>query len=194
MSNKEMTTQSTLTAEQIELNNRLGIPMPNVEGEVLVPEVVEVPKTSETPVKEVKTRKFSFKIENSLGGEEPRKERFKLSEEDEQLKQFLITKNEDFKDEDGNAITPSLFLARQRNPRVYINTVEESTGLKYGVFNGAGPRAITMYNPDHPDAPTSGPNYGKVFYHWNEERVVKLLHAIFDEYFVEKEVEETQEE
>lgn len=189
MNNKEMTTQSTLTAEQIELNNRLGIPMPNVEGEVLTSEAEVV----ETPVKEVKTRRFSFKVENTLPTEEPRK-RFKLSKEDEELKEFLITKNEDFKDEDGNAITPSLFLARQRNPRVYINTVEESTGLEYGVFNGAGARAITMYNPDHPDAPTSGPNYGKVFYKWGEERVVKLLHAIFDEYFVEKEMEETQEE
>lgn len=182
--------ESTMTDEQILGAFNIGDFKP-VEGKVITPEaeVVETPKTSG---KEVKTRRFSFKIENSLGGEEPRKERFKLSEEDEELKQFLITQNEDFgfDEETGEALTPSKFLARQR-PRVHIGTIEEATGLAYGVFNGAGARAITMYNPDHPDAPTSGPNYGKVFYRWGEARVEGLLHAIFDECFIE---EETQEE
>ena len=186
MNNKEaITTNCTLTDEQIALNARLGIPTPDVKGEVLSPkaEVVETPV--ETPVKEVKTRRFSFKIENSLPVEEP-KERFKLSKEDEELKQFLITEDEEL------GMTPSLFLARQR-PRVHIGAIEESTGLAYGVFNGAGAKAITMYNPDHPDAPSSGQNYGKVFYRWSDEAVVGLLHAIFEQCF-EEQVEETQEE
>ena len=189
MKTKMTTTQGNLTDEQIALNARLGIPTPEVEGEILTSEAEVV----ETPVKEVKTRRFNFKVENTLPTEEPRK-RFKLSEEDEELKQFLITQNEDFgfDEKTGEALTPSKFLARQR-PRVYISTVEEATGLAYGVFNGAGARAITMYNPDHPDAPTSGPNYGKVFYRWGEERVEGLLHAIFDECFEETSEEQVEE-
>lgn len=174
------TTQGTLTDEQIALNARLGIPTPEIEGEILTSEAEVV----ETPVKEIKTRRFNFKVENTLPTEEPRK-RFKLSEEDEELKQFLITEDAEL------GMTPSLFLARQR-PRVHIGAIEESTGLAYGVFNGAGKRAITMYNPDHPDAPTSGPNYGKVFYRWSDEAVVGLLHAIFEQCF-EETLEEVEE-
>ena len=173
--------QGTLTDEQIALNARLGIPTPEIEGEVLTSEAEVV----EIPVKEIKTRKFNFKVENTLPTEEPRK-RFKLSEEDEELKQFLITEDAEL------GMTPSLFLARQR-PRVHIGAIEESTGLAYGVFNGAGKRAITMYNPDHPDAPTSGPNYGKVFYRWSDEAVVGLLHAIFEQCFEETSEEQVEE-
>jgi len=182
--------QSNLTDEQIALNARLGIPTPEVEGEILTSET----KVVETPVKEVKTRKFSFKIENTLPTATEPEERFELSEEDEELKQFLTTKNEEFGlDEKGEALTPSKFLARQR-PRIHIDKIEEATGLSYGVFNGAGARAITMYNPDHPDAPKSGANYGKVFYRWGEKRVEGLLHAIFEQCFEETSEEQVEEE
>lgn len=63
--------------------------------------------------------------------------------------------------------------------RFFING-EDENGLPYGNFNGAGARAITMYQPEHPKA-GKGRNYGKVFYPWTDERVVSLMNAIFEE-------------
>lgn len=80
--------------------------------------------------------------------------------------------------------TLSVLMARER---IFLKQKDEQ-GIEYGNFNGAGPRAITMYQPEHPDAPKSGRNYGKVFYHWDEERIVPLLDAIFEAYGLDPQV------
>lgn len=58
----------------------------------------------------------------------------------------------------------------------------------FGNFNGAGPIAVTMFNPEHPDAPKSGKNYGKVFYHWDDDQIMELLDAIFETYGLDPQI------
>ena len=58
---------------------------------------------------------------------------------------------------------------------------KDGEGIEFGNFNGAGDRAITMYQPEHPDAPKSGKNYGKMFYRWTNEAVKDVLYGIFEQ-------------
>ena len=58
---------------------------------------------------------------------------------------------------------------------------KDGEGIEFGNFNGAGDRAITMYQPEHPDAPKSGKNYGKMFYRWTNEVVKDVLYGIFEQ-------------
>ena len=129
-----------------------------VEGKIITP----TPETI-TPVPAVspkKAPKFVFNADEVFGGEE--EEKFTLNDLQKAMKDVLQAN--------------SKAMARAR---VFI-TGEDENGLPFGNFNGAGNRAITMYQPDHPEAGT-GRNYGKVFYRWSNPKVVDLMNAIFEE-------------
>ena len=64
--------------------------------------------------------------------------------------------------------------------RFFIEGLDED-GVPFGNFNGAGDRAITMYQPDSEKTPDSGRNYGKRFYRWTEGDVKDVLYAIFEQ-------------
>lgn len=58
---------------------------------------------------------------------------------------------------------------------------EDADGIPYGNFNGAGDRAITMYQPDSPKSANNGRNYGKMFYQWKKTITKDVLYAIFEQ-------------
>ena len=64
--------------------------------------------------------------------------------------------------------------------RFFIEGLDKD-GVPFGNFNGAGKRAITMYQPDSEQTPDSGRNYGKRFYKWTEGDVKDVLYAIFEQ-------------
>lgn len=162
MNDKRNTTQGNLTDESREMLIQMGINPDNAPveediyeksyEEIVIPEEVE-----ETGEKECK-----FVFEFDLFEEED-KEEFTLNELQKAMKEVLRQNSK-----------------KMARARFYISG-EDENGIPYGNFNGAGPRAITMYQPDHPDAPKSGRNYGKVFYKWGDSRVVELMNAIFEE-------------
>lgn len=134
--------------------------------------------------KEYENMGFSF---NEVPEEivEPKPE---TSQEEKDKPKFVFT-FEQFEDEEENFELPEIYkrmkkvLIENSKPmsraRFYIKS-EDENGLPFGNFNGAGNRAITMYQPDHPEAGT-GRNYGKMFYRWTNPKVMGLMDAIFEE-------------
>ena len=157
-----------LTDEQIENLKAMGfmeeIPEEPVEEKVQL--VEDVPLVEEK-IEEVKEMSSKFVFEFDFMDDEV-DEKFVLNEMQEAMKQVFFKKDE-------NGIKNSVKMSRVH---LYIPT-EDENGLPYGNFNGAGPRAITMYQPDHPEA-GKGKNYGKVFYRWSNPKVVPLMEAIFE--------------
>jgi len=156
MSKRTTTTQSNMTDEQVLGAFNIGDFKP-VEGKVITPEA-EVNPSPTVPAK--KAPKFVFNADEVFGDEE--EEKFTLDDLQKAMKDVLQAN--------------SKAMARAR---VFISG-EDENGLPFGNFNGAGNRAITMYQPDHPEAGT-GRNYGKVFYRWSNSKVVDLMNAIFEE-------------
>ena len=173
-----------MTDEQIASIEAMGLMAPSV-----IPEI----SPEEETVEEVKIEiiggdgetktvapKFVFKAEDIF---ESNEEEFELNELEKEMRTVLQVNSKE--------------MARAR---LFISG-EDENGLPFGNFNGAGGRAITMYQPEHPEAGT-GRNYGKVFYRWTNPKVVELMHAIFEEcgwdpaelLEQDEEVEETQEE
>lgn len=183
MQSKNELNFSNMTDEQIASIEAMGLMAPSV-----IPEITSEEETEEVKVEiiggdgEAKpvTPKFVFKAEDVFDSQE---EEFELNELEKEMRKVLQANSKE--------------MARAR---LFISG-EDENGLPFGNFNGAGGRAITMYQPDHPEAGT-GRNYGKVFYRWTNPKVVELMHAIFEECgwdpaeLLEKDeqVEEIQEE
>lgn len=162
MKRTNTTFQSNLTDEQIENLKAMGfmeeIPEEPVEERV---QLMDIPLVEEKiqEVKEMKDSKFVFEFDFM---DDEVDEKFVLNELQEAMKRVLRDNSK-----------------KMAQARFFING-EDENGLAYGNFNGAGPRAITMYQPDHPEA-GKGKNYGKVFYRWTNPKVVPLMEAIFQE-------------
>ncbi len=156
--------QSNLTDESREMLIQMGINPDNAPEEIF-----EEP-SEETMIveKETAEEKAKFVFDFDLFEEEDEEE-FTLNELQKAMQKVLRQNSR-----------------KMARARFYISGEDES-GLPYGNFNGAGPRAITMYQPDHPEA-GKGRNYGKVFYKWGDSRVVALMDAIFEECGWDKEL------
>lgn len=164
---KELSTSDVESLEMMGITPDMIPEMVNPAEEEPKEEVMTI-KEETSPEEEILS-KFVFKLDESVEDQEE----FELPAFYKKFKETLTKK-------DANGISNSIRMARQV-PKIKIETIEEETGLPYGIFNGAGPVAITMYNPEHPDAPKSGRNYGKVFYRWGEERVMGVADAIYKE-------------
>lgn len=152
MKNNESISMSNLTDEQIAtMYEDIGFGFDEVPEEIVEPET----KTSEEKDKP----KFVFTFEEQF---EDEKENFELPELYKRMKKVLVQNSK-----------------AMSRARFYIKG-EDENGLPFGNFNGAGNRAITMYQPDHPEAGT-GRNYGKMFYRWTNPKVIALMDAIFEE-------------
>ena len=159
MKNSNHTTiKEPSNAELLEQLKAVGFEFetPEPKAEEVVEPMEETTPTSENPFV------FSFDMMDKKEEGEVEGETFELNKLQEAMKKVLRDNSKE--------------MARAR---FFING-EDENGLPYGNFNGAGKRAITMYQPEHPDAGT-GRNYGKVFYRWSNPKVVALMDAIFME-------------
>lgn len=161
MNDKRNTTQSNLTDESRQMLIQMGINPDNAPEELFEEPYEEEVIVLEEDVEETVEEKPKFVFEFDLFEEEDEEE-FTLNELQKAMQKVLRQNSK-----------------KMARARFYISG-EDENGLPYGNFNGAGPRAITMYQPDHPEA-GKGRNYGKVFYKWGDSRVVALMNAIFEE-------------